>query len=190
LVEVELQEGDDHAFVEIVRATANAVATRYSPTELITIKVDNWFGPRWFHFSGKTLGALGVHRKTLTVPPFVPARILWQHSYRSPSFEIGISRSPLHIAIWSENALGRRFAEVAPETAVVWFSGNSSKNGRGAIMVYIHVKGECSGWYSGWVRNDVWQSEQLKGISRNELHSLLLLSDFQVAAQPAAGADR
>jgi hypothetical protein len=36
------------------------------------VKIDNWFGKRWLGFSGKALGALGVRKKKLTLPPFHP----------------------------------------------------------------------------------------------------------------------
>src|SRR6266566_10163110 len=46
------------------------------PKDYCVVRIDNWFGHCWLNFSGKTLGALGVHKRDpVTFPPFVPSRV-------------------------------------------------------------------------------------------------------------------
>ena len=52
---------DDPAFIEIARNAIAGDAARYVARFVHVVKLDAWFGDRWFGFSGKALGALGVH---------------------------------------------------------------------------------------------------------------------------------
>ena len=40
------------------------------------VKIDHWFGKRWLGFSGKAIGKLGVRKRKLTLPPFIPSRVM------------------------------------------------------------------------------------------------------------------
>lgn len=57
-------------------------AVRAIPAELFLIKTNTWFGPNWLRFKGKVLGSLvvwsGERTRNVTIPPFVPHRILWE----------------------------------------------------------------------------------------------------------------
>jgi hypothetical protein len=180
---LEPQDGDDVDFVWKVRVIAVAIAARYVPREVVLVKVANWFGPKWLRFSGKMLGAVGVWRSKLTVPPFVPARVRWQRRFRRPAFKVAPSGDPLHIATRSEAGLRRYLSDVAPGAAVIWFSGDTLGNGRGAIMTYVQHADSCWAWYAGWIRKNGWQASQLKGISRMEVLSLLDREDDRRAAK-------
>lgn len=48
----------------------------FQPKELYVCRVDNWFDSKWLNFSGKTLGAVPMWKKEVTIPPFHPNRIV------------------------------------------------------------------------------------------------------------------
>jgi hypothetical protein len=69
-----LDHGDDIGFIQRVRPIAAGVLRIAEPHTVYVVKIDSWFGDNWLGFTGKLVGKLGVaHRKTLRVPPFVPA---------------------------------------------------------------------------------------------------------------------
>jgi len=120
------QHGDSAEFMRKVQAlVVGVVALDSSPVCLYVIRIDNWFGPKWMHFAGKfTAGkgfAIGVHKTTLHVPPFVPHRAVAERLFAGPNFDDAVTRPPLHIECTSELALTRRIAEVDKEAAFVWF---------------------------------------------------------------------
>jgi hypothetical protein len=173
MITLDVEEGDDADFVAKVQAVAVAIATRYAPHEVVVVKLDNWFGPKWLGFSGKTLGALGVWKSPPTVPPFVPARVLHQLRFQGPVFDAAPQGDALHIATSSEAALKCQLSDAAPGAAVIWFSGGTAGNGRGAVMAYVPNDDSYSAWYAGWLRKDEWRPVMLRGLSTSELRSLL-----------------
>src|SRR5262245_34045718 len=69
---------DDLGYIESVRSIVQGAVDWCEPQEVYLTKIDHWFGDRWLRFTGKTLGAIGVWRNKLTIPPFVPSRVLDQ----------------------------------------------------------------------------------------------------------------
>jgi hypothetical protein len=183
-----LQE-DSTEFMKKVQELVVGVARDYEPARLYVIRIDNWFGPKWMHFAGKfTAGkgfAIGVHKTTLHVPPFVPRRAVAQRVFAGPNFDEAIIRPPLHIECTSEFALTRRIADVDKEAAFVWFSSESEAQKRGSIMVYLPV---ASAWpacrrhglrareafYIGFSQREGagWEAAMLRGVSRGEVAQL------------------
>lgn len=51
-------EGDASDFVAKVDALLRGIAETHAPPEVILVKIDNWFGPKWLRFSG-TIFQLG-----------------------------------------------------------------------------------------------------------------------------------
>jgi hypothetical protein len=66
------EKDDATDFVVTVERAVSGLIRRDAPSSLVLIKIDNWFESNWLHFSGKVMGAFGVAKTTLTVPPFVP----------------------------------------------------------------------------------------------------------------------
>lgn len=179
--------GDSVEFMGKVQAIVKSIARYYEPQRLYVIRIDNWFGPKWMHFAGKfTAGkgfAVGVHRSTLRVPPFVPHRVITERVFAGPNYE-EVARPPLHIECASSDALHRRIADLDREAAFVWFSGQSDVQKRGSIMVYLPRKsealpsrrdgpGRAGAFYVGFSKRDsVWQPATLRGVSRGEVEHL------------------
>jgi hypothetical protein len=185
-------QGDSTEFMEKVQALVIGVARDYLPARLYVIRIDNWFGPKWMHFAGKfTAGktkvigvaAIGVHKRILHVPPFVPHRVIAKRVFQGPEYGKSVTRPPLHIECTSEFALTRRIADVDKEAAFVWFSSESETQKRGSIMVYLPAvsappasrrrERRTGALYVGLSEHEMgWEPAMLRGISRGELAHL------------------
>ncbi len=167
------EEDDSPDFAGMVEAVANGITRSYPTTELIVIKIDNWFDVKWLRFSGKMLGVLSIWKYTLTIPPFVPNRVISQRRFSAPEFVEIESGKPVHINIESSQAGLRRTVDVARGAAVLWYSGNSELSGRGAIMAHVPVEGAYSAWYTGWAKRKTWELILRKEISAQEIAALI-----------------
>jgi len=179
------QPGDSAEFMRKVQALVVGSARDYEPARLYVIRIDNWFGPKWMHFAGKfTAGkgfAIGVHKKILHVPPFVPHRAVAERVFAGSNFDEAVIMPPLHIECTSEMALTRRIADVDKEAAFAWFSGQSEVQKRGSIMVYLPIastpttshrreRRQTGAFYVGLSEHEMgWEPAMLRGISRGEV---------------------
>src|SRR5882757_1388862 len=151
------EQDDAHDFVALIEQSVNGILRRYAPLSLVLIKVDNWFGPKWLGFSGRALGAIGVWYKKLTIPPFVPNRIVSERRLVAPTYVETAVRQPIHLNIASRDALRRNVSEVAPGAVLVWFSGDSKKSGRGSLMSYVPAGESYWSWYVGYAKRESWR---------------------------------
>jgi hypothetical protein len=181
-------QGDSGEFMRKVQALVVGVARDYEPARLYVVRIDNWFGPKWMHFAGKfTAGkgfAIGVHKTTLHVPPFVPHRAVAERVFAGPNFNEVVIKPPLHIECTSELALTRRITDVDKEAAFVWFSSKSEVQKRGSIMVYLPAASaptasrrdgprRTGAFYIGFSqRESAWEPAMLRGVSRGEVAHL------------------
>ena len=181
-------QGDSGEFMKKVQALVVGVARDYEPARLYVVRIDNWFGPKWMHFAGKfTAGkgfAIGVHKTTLHVPPFVPHRAVAERVFAGPNFNEVVIKPPLHIECTSELALTRRIADVDKEAAFVWFSSKSEVQKRSSIMVYLPAASaptasrrdgprRTGAFYIGFSqRESAWEPAMLRGVSRGEVAHL------------------
>lgn len=185
---VSTQQGDSAEFIQKAQAHAIGVARDYEPARLYVVRIDNWFGPKWMHFAGKfTAGkhfAVGVHRKTLHVPPFVPHRVVAERVFVGPAYEKTVSKPSLHIECPSARALERKIKDIDKDAAFVWFSGESEAQKRGSVMVYLPVTSDATvhrrgglrdrgAFYMGFSQREIsWEPAMLRGISRGEVSHL------------------
>ena len=180
-------QGDSAEFMEMVQALVAGIASDYEPVRLYVIRIDNWFGPKWMHFAGKfTAGkgaAIGVHKRILHVPPFVPHRVVVERVCEGPNYDEAITRPPLHIECTSELALTRRIANIDNDAAFVWFSGKSEAQKRGSIMVYLPAASTSTisrrrerrtgAFYIGFSQRITdWHPAMLRGVSLGEVEHL------------------
>ena len=170
-------EADDaEAFLADVEVVASGLCTLYRPTQLHIVRIDNWFGPRWLRFSGKVHGAFGIARRKLTLPPFVPSRVVAETTLERHDDEICYSAASrgleLHLRQASSANLSRYTQDLAPTTAILWFSGASSAAGRGAIMAHVPAEGFHWSWYVGLAADLGWGLSTHNGISPVEFRHL------------------
>jgi hypothetical protein len=174
-------------FIRQVEHLVNGLLRRHAPSSLVLVKIDNWFGSRWLGFAGKTLGALGVWSKpyklpadNITIPPFVPSRVVSQRRFASPTYEEIDNGKPIHKRMRSSVALLRKASTAVPKAALIWYSGNSKTAGRGAVMAYIPVDGSYWPWYAAlkigepWCLTETWdiKREDLLGLIRQESENI------------------
>ena len=153
------------------------IACDVRPAKLLLIKIDNWFGPRWLGFCGKLLGSAGVHSRfgigplrNLSIPPFVPARVVSQRRFAAPNFSEFSSGELLHRSIPSKLALRRKAFFELPNTAMVWFSGNTAHNDRGSLMAYVPINQDYWAWFVGFHKAaSGWVPGNLRGITLQQL---------------------
>ena len=172
MIHLETEPDDAGDFILNLNRILIGVCEAHQPHELILIRIDNWFGPKWLRFSGKLHGAVGYWSKRLTLPPFVPARVVWQRRYQlgePDTYELIDPEPLLHVQkALAENQ--RPLAEkISVNTALVWFSSATSVNGRGALMAYLPDGADWWAWYAGYAKTNAWEATTLKGISRQEL---------------------
>src|SRR5579864_610502 len=113
---------DAPEFIAEIQQLVQGLVRLHKTETLIVVKIDGWFGSRWLGFSGKVLGSLGVWKDRLTIPPFVPNRVLSQRKYIAPAYHEIDRGHPIHIKTTSNGALSRFVKDVAPRTALVWYS--------------------------------------------------------------------
>ena len=173
----DLDDKDDIDFVHAVQPIVEGVVRIVEPAELYLVKIDSWFGDKWLGFSNKVLGAFGIqYRKTLRVPPFVPARVVSERFYRrgvTSSYDLHTSAS-LHVEQSSEDNARRRMSVVCPDAAIVWWTGTTRSNQRGALMAYLPTPDGHSGWYAELKKVEGWRVAQTSCTSVRELESYAL----------------
>jgi hypothetical protein len=180
------ETSDAETFIAQVDALANGLVQKYRPESLILIKVNSWFGSRWLGFSGKMLGVgfrrrgvAGVWQENhLSVPPFIPSRIVSQRRFAAPNYLEIEEGAPLHRKVRSHDAMLRQIAATEPGAAALWYSGNSKITGHGSAMAYIPASDSYLCWYASWARRDTWHIEETTGISHQELSFLTDSADL------------
>jgi hypothetical protein len=182
---------DDPRFIKLVsRLIAGAVAVHQVP-DVRVYKIDNWFDHWWLRFSGKTLGAVGVRAKALTIPPFVANRIVGQWRYRrdeiGDGYQLIDNGRDIHHQGWSAANLQRRLRHIVPSSALFWFSGNTVANGRGSLMAYLPIEQDHWPWFLAFARNGEWKIMRRKDIHENETRLFEKAADKIQLGAPGLG---
>lgn len=158
---------DDPEFLAWVEGVIVGVETRFEPDECYVVKINNWFGQRWLRFSGRSLGAISLWKTKLTLPPFVPSRVVSQRRFWSEG-----PRPPqrsLHVWQRSGENLQRYADIVIHEASVFWYSGGTKENNRASFMAYVLTPEGHRPWYVGLRKRESWHVVEAFGISRSEL---------------------
>ena len=161
---------DDDEYLDWVEAAMVGVEEAFKTDQTYVVKIDNWFGKRWLGFSGKSLGALGVRKEKLTLPPFVPSRVISQRRF----FETGTDpgrRKRLHVWQRSGENLQRYADVVLPGAHAFWYSGRSASNDRASFMAYLSTPDGHWPWYVGLQRQEKWRVVECVGIGIRELET-------------------
>lgn len=162
-------QDDAPEFIAEAQSLLDGLIRTYSPPTFAVIKIDNWFGPKWLNFSGKALRALGVWKKRLTIPPFVPNRVVSQRTFVAASYDEVVGGKPIHVRTKGMMTLKRYVADVAPGAAIVWYSGRSGKSGQGSMMAHVPTSDDYLRLYVRWVNRGSWRVTQTIGITVAEV---------------------
>ena len=169
---------DDPEFVGIVSRILDSSVELYRSAEVYVIHIDNWFDVKWRAFSGRVLGAVGIWKRQLTVPPFRPNRVLSQSHFSVVHGDYVVTHAdPLHRNQPSSEDLYRDIRHLADSALFFWYSGASLQSGRGSLMLYHIADGEASSWYASFHRAPAWKLLHTREISRAELLRLAQTSN-------------
>jgi hypothetical protein len=161
-------EGDDFGYLAWVECMIRSVNRSVPPDRIFVVKIDNWFGRRWLGFSGKATGAVGMRKKRLTLPPFIPSRVVSQYMYSRMNRKAG--RQPgLHVYQRSGENLQRYADVLVPDDSVFWYCGRSARNDRASFMAYVSTPDGHWPWYVGLQRASTWRIVESVGIQPAEL---------------------
>jgi hypothetical protein len=164
------EESDDPGYLNWVEATVVGVEEAISTKQTYVVKIDNWFGKRWLGFSGKALGAIGVRKKKLTLPPFIPTRVVSQRRLFEGDFPPG-RRKRLHVWQRSGENLQRYTEIILQGSNAFWFSGRTASNDRGSFMAYVSTPDGHWPWYVSLRREETWRVVECIGIGVPELET-------------------
>ena len=177
MIDLNCIDGDDAGFILTTASIVTGVKETYQTEFIRLIRIDNWFGEKWRSFSGKIMGAFGISKRRLTIPPFVHSRVnkesCWAKS-EGDKYNCIKQFYKLHQSFSGEENTRRYFDQCCPDTTAIWFSGSSLDNGRGSIMVYTFLPElEPYSWYVELVKKDNnWIPSVYRGITGNEFVSL------------------
>ena len=176
MIKLNSKLGDDVQFIEKVERIIGNAFLQGNTEQYIVCRVDNWFSPKWLAFSGKAIGVVEVWKgDRLTVPPFVPNRILEEQHFTKKGDEFIESGEikPIHLKQTSADNLYRYVDRVVGSSTLAWFSSESEKNGRGSLMVYTVISEEMqSAWYVSFKKNGNWDYMKPLRISLSQLKEL------------------
>lgn len=173
---ITLTDNDDPRFIALASRLLDAAVTANRPSEIYLIRIDQWFDAKWLNFSGKVLGALGVHGRPITVPPFHPHRVIAEiHFSAAPDSGafVPTAAAPIHIAQPGDQNLKRSVGGVAASAIFFWFSSSTLDLDRGSTMLYRTNQGEIFSWYASFHRSPTWRLERHRGISPTEIQRQL-----------------
>jgi hypothetical protein len=169
---------DESGFLEQVQWMVNGCVNEYKPSELYVIHIRDFFDYKWCYFSGKIMGAVGISKFCdLTLPPFVPNRVLSQDHYKRTGtnghFYEASPAAPLHVRQSSEANFKRFIRRTTNDGTVLWYSSGSRMTARGSVMVYNVTSKIKFGWHVTFLKKAVWQIEKVTFSSKALVQSLL-----------------
>jgi hypothetical protein len=167
-------DNDDENFIRIVENIINKSISSFQPNEIYVVRIDQWFDHKWQGFSGKISGVFGVRGKILTIPPFIPDRVIEQLHFQKIGKNYQQQKAEnLHIYQESGENLQRKIRHLTNSASFFWFSGNVANNSQASLMNY-QIKDQAeNGWYVSFLEKETWQVYKTNNISRNEVLALI-----------------
>jgi len=191
-MEFEITDKDDINFIEIVKTVINCYIINHKFELSCVIKIDNWFDHKWLNFSGKVLGALGVWKNQITIPPFNPNRVVEQRVYRvKEDKKLELIDAPLlHVRQSSGENLNKKMKYVVDTGLFVWWSGNTNVNRKGSFMLYLQTSQAQDTWYASFDLNKYWKLYKTKGIPKDIVEGMIeIIEPTDALNQSTAEAD-
>jgi len=159
-------QSDDPAFVRLVASILNSAVAESTPDIVTVIQIKNWFDKKWLKFSGKVLGAFGIWKSELTVPPFHPNRVISQTVSRLTDGQYEeFEAPPLHVLQPSSANLCRKMRQQTDSGVFAWWTSNTVENDQGSLMVYTQIEDESVTWFLGFKKTDDWKINKKIGIT-------------------------
>ncbi len=159
-------KSDDPAFVRLIASILDSAVAESTPDIVTVIQIKNWFDQKWLNFSGKVLGAFGIWKSELTVPPFHPNRVISQTVSRLTDGQYEeFEAPPLHVLQPSSANLSRKMRHQTESGVFAWWTSNTVENDQGSLMVYTQIEDESFTWFLGFQKIDDWKINKYIGIT-------------------------
>ncbi len=169
---------DDPAYLARITALLAGITAERDFRKLHLLQLDNWFDHKWLGFSGEVMGSVGVWQSgdRLTIPAFHPNRVVSQRDFTREDAKSELEESTpakqLHIKQPSVRNLQRHVEIVAGRAAILWYTGRTLSNGKGAAMAYLPREEGYETWYASLVRKESWVVDKTKQISKAAFEEL------------------
>lgn len=163
MIELQTDETDAPAFVEIVTQLIRGAVETSEPDAVVVVKVDGWFGPEELGSEPAASGDFGTPTKDLALPPFEPARVVEERilEKKRSGFWAQVEAEPLHGSSPGAAEAALKLAEIHPAAAFAWWSGGTKTTGRGSVLICLPTEEGHLPWYGellesrGWVPGPV-----------------------------------
>lgn len=173
MIELLRQTDDSAQFIDLAQRLVNSAVHSSAVVRVYVVKIDKWFPAKWCQFSGKQYGAIGIWKDRLTLPPFVPSRVVSEVCHDISQGKSGDGQlrpdKPVHLRQASAENLRRFVDRFDSGAAFFWYSGSTAYLGKGCLMAYVP---ECDGyrtWYVEIHADEKTRLGLLRGISKQEL---------------------
>ena len=174
MIELVPDEYDDVAFLSLAQRIMNGAIAALQMREVFVVHIDNWFDHKWLGWRSRWPGKLRKGPTNLKVPLFTPNRVrseshfVWDEKL-SAWANIGLSK-PLHVRQPGRNILAQPLERFSKSAAFIWYSGNTTTNTRGSLMLYQSGV-EVHPWYAGFRKGAEWVVDDEFLVTRSELLS-------------------
>jgi hypothetical protein len=165
VIELVLAEHDDAAFLSLAQRIMNGAIAELRMSEVFLVQMDNWFDHKW-------LGWCSRKEEELRVPPFTPNRVhsekhfVWKSE--TSTWEDIVLQKPLHVRQADRPRLAQPLDCFSESAAFVWYSGNTTTNKVGSLMLYLSGA-EGYSWYASFRKSEAWAVADECRITRREL---------------------
>jgi hypothetical protein len=159
---------DDDGFLTLAQRIVNGAIAALQVREVYLVHIDNWFDFKWLGWGTKK------REEELRIPPFSPNRVQTEKHFvwgveKSAWISIGL-RKPLYYWPADGSWLAPPINRLAERAAFIWYSGNTTTNKVGSLMVYLSGAVGYA-WYASFRKGEYWTVADESGITRRELES-------------------
>jgi hypothetical protein len=177
--EIKIKNGDAPEFIEMLNRIIGTLVFQYRIDEVCHIRIKNWFDHKWLNYSGYAIVPFedvdrhsakeGKWQDKITVPPFIPRRVLSESFFRKRPTNNKIFEKKLHRGKMSNDNLHNRISNYTTNGLFIWYSSDTEKNKRGSFMIYRVQEEDVVTFYASAEIKNGWEITRTKGIEPNEL---------------------
>jgi len=165
MIELDAAEHDDTAFLAIAQRIVNGAVEQLQVREVFLVHIDNWFDHKW-------LGWWSRKEEDLRVPTFTPNRVISESHFawnaETSTWESIGMQKPLHVRQPGRPWLAQPIDRFSKSAAFIWYSGNTTTNNVGSLMLYLSGA-EGYLWYASFRKREDWAVADECRITRREL---------------------
>ena len=165
MIELDAVEHDDTAFLVIAQRIVNGAIAQLQVREVFLVHIDNWFDHKW-------LGWWSRKEEELRVPTFTPNRVISERHFawnaETSAWESVGMQKPLHVRQPGRPWLAQPIDRFSESAAFIWYSGNTTTNKVGSLMLYLSGA-EGYLWYASFRKREDWAVADERRIARREL---------------------